>query len=117
MVDLTEKLPSMAEARTAPVRPLDGFEQRSLARLVEGDDVVVHESTGRLRLLGAIRAVQQCLACHEGPRGALLGAFSYRFARPGAPAAAPNEPAPKPSEFGRRSFDVRVYDLAVAAGH
>ena len=30
-----------------------------------------------LRMLGAIRAANQCVACHAAERGQLLGAFSY----------------------------------------
>ena len=31
---------------------------------------------GRVRVLGAIRAAKQCIDCHGGGRGDLLGAFS-----------------------------------------
>jgi hypothetical protein len=34
-------------------------------------------------MLGAIRSTRQCLSCHGGNRGDLLGAFSYVFTRPG----------------------------------
>lgn len=35
---------------------------------------------GRRHVLGAIRSGKQCLSCHEGERGELLGAFLYTLA-------------------------------------
>jgi hypothetical protein len=45
--------------------------------LHQGEDLVVAQEGQRLRMLGAIRSVRQCVACHGGARGDLLGAFSY----------------------------------------
>jgi hypothetical protein len=74
-------LPRMDELRTAPTRPLDPFERESLATLQRGEDLVVRETGDRLRMLGAVRATKQCLDCHGGNRGDLLGAFSYVLRR------------------------------------
>ena len=48
-----------------------------------GTDLHVADGDGDLRFLGAVRSTKQCVACHGGDRGALLGAFSYRL-RPAA---------------------------------
>jgi hypothetical protein len=32
-------------------------------------------------MLGAARSVSQCIKCHDGERGDLLGAFSYYLQR------------------------------------
>jgi len=45
----------------------------SLATLRKGEDLYVRED----RMLGSIRSTKQCIACHGGERGVLLGAFSY----------------------------------------
>jgi hypothetical protein len=47
--------------------------------LSHGEQLVVDEQPGEVRMLGAVRAAKQCLDCHEVPRGELLGAFSYRL--------------------------------------
>jgi hypothetical protein len=76
---VSEYLPRMDELRHAPTRPLDEFEEAGLSALRGGEDLFVREKGAELRLFGAIQAVRQCLSCHEGERGDLLGAFSYRF--------------------------------------
>ncbi len=76
-VYLSESLPRMDEVATAATRHPDGFELPALARLRAGDELV-HDGPGG-RLLGAIRAAGQCLQCHGGDRGDLLGEFSYRL--------------------------------------
>ena len=64
-----------------PVRELDAFERDALARLAEGEERVVVKSPGKeVRMLGAIRAEEQCRTCHKTLEdGALMAAFSYRF--------------------------------------
>lgn len=62
-----------------PVRDLDGFESYGLSRLLDGKEVHVSEAAGEVRMLGAIRMGQGCVACHDKPQGTLLGAFSYSF--------------------------------------
>lgn len=76
-VYVSASLPRMDEVRHAQTRHPDGFESPALARLRAGDELVHDEPAGRL--LGAIRAAKQCLQCHGGDRGELLGAFSYRL--------------------------------------
>jgi hypothetical protein len=43
--------------------------------------VVTEATTNHIRILGALRASQQCLECHQVRRGDLLGAFSYDIQR------------------------------------
>jgi hypothetical protein len=78
-------------------RDLDDFERSALAKLRDGEDLQVKESPDQIRVLGAIRARQECAKCHDKPAGTLLGAFSYVF-KPGVPKqqAPPvqNPPAP-----------------------
>jgi hypothetical protein len=58
-------------------RPIDTFEAAGLDRLRGGDDLFARERGRELRMLGAVRAADGCLKCHDGRRGDLLGAFSY----------------------------------------
>ncbi len=76
-VYVSETLPRMDELRAAPTRHPDGFESPALAKLRAGEELVHDAPLGRL--LGAIRSAKQCLTCHGGERGELLGAFSYRL--------------------------------------
>ena len=72
MVYVAKYLPNMDQLRDSAVRPLDGFEQRTLAKLRAGDDVVVETAGDRIRMLGSLRAGRQCLECHAVERGTLL---------------------------------------------
>jgi hypothetical protein len=83
-VYVTESLPRMDELRAAATRPPDPFEAAALARLGAGEELV---SGAAGRLVGAVRAGRQCLDCHAGERGRLLGAFSYRLRPPGSAVA------------------------------
>jgi hypothetical protein len=80
-VYLSENLPRMSELRQARARPLDDFEADALPGLIRGGEIVSGSSLETVRVLGAIRAGQQCLDCHAVERGDLLGAFSYRLRR------------------------------------
>jgi hypothetical protein len=83
---VSKHLPRMDELRDAPTRPLTSFENNALAALRRGEDLQVESTMDRIHVFGSIRAIKQCLACHEGQRGDLLGAFSYRLIRePKAP--------------------------------
>ncbi len=79
-VYVSENLPRMDELRAAPTRPLDPFESVALASLQRGEDLWIVSDSGNIRMLGAIRSTKQCVVCHGGERGDLLGAFSYTLA-------------------------------------
>ena len=76
-VYVSDHLPRMDQARGMPTRPLDNFEASGLASVRVGDDPFISRSGGVVRMLGGVRSVRQCVACHGGERGDLLGAFSY----------------------------------------
>jgi hypothetical protein len=78
---ISKHLPRMDELVSAPTRPLDEFEAIGLFTLDTGEDLFVRKGTDCLHVLGAIRSVKQCLPCHGGERGQLLGAFSYTLKR------------------------------------
>jgi hypothetical protein len=61
------------------VRHLDDFESDGLKKLLAGEEIVFVHRPGAVRALGAIRAGKDCLSCHRGKEGGLLGAFSFRF--------------------------------------
>jgi hypothetical protein len=87
-VYVSDQLPAMADARNTPTRPLDRFERFALETLERGEDLFVSEAGDGLRMLGAVRSVKQCVKCHGGSRGDLLGAFSYTLRSAGhAPVA------------------------------
>jgi hypothetical protein len=64
----------MKRLGTTPTRSLDNFETAGLRK---GDDLFLARTRDGYRLLGAIRSAKQCVKCHDGERGDLLGAFSY----------------------------------------
>lgn len=71
----------MDELRAAPTRPVDDFEAAGLRALKAGEELFVGDQGSERRILGGIRAVRQCLSCHDGELGELLGAFAYRLTR------------------------------------
>lgn len=77
---VSANLPRMDELRDAPTRPLDEFETTALKAIQRGEDLFLRETQEERRLLGSIRSAKQCVNCHGGRRGDLLGAFSYTFA-------------------------------------
>jgi hypothetical protein len=81
-VYLSENLPRMDELSKHEVRVPDEFETAGMARLTSGDDLYVRQFDQRVRMVGAIRNTKQCLTCHRGQRGDLLGAFSYQLGKP-----------------------------------
>jgi hypothetical protein len=83
VVYISEYLPRMDQLRTAPTRPLDDFEAAGLAELERGEELFVRDRGEERRMVGALRAARQCVACHGCERGDLLGAFSYRLTRDG----------------------------------
>jgi hypothetical protein len=76
---LSKNLPQMDELKTAPIRPLDPFEQRSLAGLRSDKDILIDETPDRIRMVGSLRASKTCLECHSVRRGDLLGALTYEL--------------------------------------
>jgi hypothetical protein len=81
VVYVSEHLPRMDLLAKAPVRRLDTFEGAGLDALRKGQFLHIGEQNGRLRVIGALRATQQCTECHNCERGELLGAFSYQLRR------------------------------------
>jgi hypothetical protein len=79
----SHRLPRMKELRSAPTRALDAFEVAGLEALRKGEDLFVRDTPEARRVLGSVRAVKQCVACHGCRRGELLGAFSYTLTRSG----------------------------------
>ena len=71
----------MQEVRRLPTRALDTFEVESVEALQRGDDLIIRSGHGHIRMLGALRAANQCVKCHDCDRGYLLGAFSYTLVR------------------------------------
>lgn len=80
-VYLSDHLPNMQELTSVPTRELDAFEQRSLEKLRDGEELAVEGGSAEIRMLGAIRAAYQCQDCHQVKRGTLLGAFTYQLVR------------------------------------
>jgi hypothetical protein len=78
---VSKRLPRMDELRDAPTRPLDEFEVEGLTKLKAGEELYRAESGRRVRMVGAIRARDECLKCHSVDKGELLGAFSYDLRR------------------------------------
>jgi hypothetical protein len=81
VVYVSGNLPRMDELLDAEARPPDAFEEAGLATLRRGEDLITQPKGDSLRMLGAIRSVKQCINCHGGERGDLLGAFSYTLKR------------------------------------
>ncbi len=81
---LPGSFPRMDRLGDGTTRSLDEFEDRALAALQGGEDLVAESAGDHIRLVGSIRAVQQCLACHGVRRGELLGAFTYHLRRAGS---------------------------------
>lgn len=74
---VSDHLPDMNELVNVPTRSLTDFEKSALKKLRAEQDVVIDERVNRIRMVGSIRASNDCLKCHSVSRGDLLGAFSY----------------------------------------
>jgi hypothetical protein len=69
-----------AEDTKLATRPLDVFESTGVAELTDGKDLFIRTRGNVIRMLGALRATEQCIDCHtDRKKGDLLGAFSYTF--------------------------------------
>ena len=77
VVYISEKLITMTDLKHVPTREMDRFEVEGLEQLQDGQDHFARKQDGTIRLLGSVRAQEQCLSCHVVPEGKLLGAFSY----------------------------------------
>jgi len=73
----SDELPRMDRVQSMPTRPLNSFESASLERIKKGEDLIVADLSEGWLMMGAIRNLQQCVQCHGGKRGDLLGAFAY----------------------------------------
>lgn len=95
-VYVLDHLPRMDQlsSNNAPTRDLDDFEKPALERLRTDEDVVIEERDGATRMLGSLRAANQCLDCHSVQRGELLGAFTYVLHRSAMDAPAAKDTTP-----------------------
>lgn len=78
-VYLSEDDPYDFAFASLPRREPDAFEREAAEALLEGGALVMQRPGGEVRMLGALRCTAACVRCHDGPPGALLGAFSYTF--------------------------------------
>ena len=76
---VSESLPQMDHLQDAPTRPLNTFERQAIEQLRADKDLVVDSQPARVRMVGSLRATNDCRACHQVPRGTLLGAFTYEL--------------------------------------
>ncbi len=77
VVYLSDRLPAMAELRDTLTRPLDEFESAGVEAVRKGEDSFAARRGEVVRFVGGIRSAKQCVECHGGARGDLLGAFAY----------------------------------------
>ncbi len=78
-VYVSENLPNMDELREMPTRPVTPFEASAVEQLRRDQNLVTEADGNLLHMLGAIRASETCLKCHNVQHGHLLGAFSYEL--------------------------------------
>lgn len=76
-VYVSEHLPRMDKLVDAKTRQLNSFESEALSTLQSGEDLSIRYSLNHIQMVGSLRAMKQCLDCHQVQRGELLGAFSY----------------------------------------
>ena len=82
-VYVSENLPRMEDVKRLPTREPDSFETDGVTAIRAGEDLYTRGDDRDARMVGAIRSVDQCVKCHGGERGDLLGAFSYRLRHDG----------------------------------
>lgn len=92
---VSESLPQMDRLQDVPTRPLDAFEHQAIQKLREEEDLVVDSQPARVRMVGSLRATNDCRACHQVPRGTLLGAFTYELLPPAPPPVTTKSDLPK----------------------
>lgn len=71
----------MDKIKEIPTRPLDVFEQTALKAIRQGEPLVLCEKDNLVRMMGGIRALDQCVRCYDCREGDLLGAFTYVLAK------------------------------------
>jgi len=76
---VSEHLPQLDELSTYPTRELNDFEQSALTQLQTMQDLVIDEQPDRIRMVGSLRADDNCRRCHTVGRGELLGALTYEM--------------------------------------
>jgi|GEM_PF-1492076 len=81
-VYVSSYLPRMDELHSFRTRPLDIFEVAGLNALRGGEEEWRSRDADKTRMVGAIRNLKQCVGCHGGQRGDLLGAFTYTVLHP-----------------------------------
>lgn len=81
VVYVTPNLPKMDELYKVRTEPLNTFEQRAIEQLKSHAslDVIVQQAPNEVRVVGALRAADNCLGCHSVKNGDLLGALTYHF--------------------------------------
>ena len=89
------ELPTMEDIGDRETRELSEFETRGLEAFADGHDTYISASLNRIEMMGALRAADSCLQCHDVQRGEVLGAFSYDILR--APVV---KPKAQPSDDG-----------------
>jgi hypothetical protein len=77
VVYISDQLVEMTDLKNVPKRELDRFEAAGLEKLQGGEDLFARRHNNTVRLFGSVRAQKDCLSCHDGGEGKLLGAFSY----------------------------------------
>jgi hypothetical protein len=68
---------TMRATRDAGHRPLKAPEANAIKQLKAGKDAVLVANGSRPMIVGAVRANESCLDCHQAKKGDLLGAFTY----------------------------------------
>jgi hypothetical protein len=76
---VSDHLPQLEELASYPIRDLTDFEQSALDQLRDKEDVVIDYQPNRIRMVGSLRADQNCQKCHSVARSELLGALSYEL--------------------------------------
>lgn len=103
-VYVSAHLPAMDELRDAVTRPVTDFEARAIDQLRAGQEIVMHQEVRQRRMVGAIRAIQECRRCHQVPLGGLLGAFTYELqSRKALP-----DPPRKPKDVTLRGTSIQT---------
>jgi len=78
---ISESLPRMEDIGNLKTRELDEFETAGLAHVRKTEELFIRGNDKSLRVIGALRSVNECQKCHGGSVGDLLGAFSYTLTK------------------------------------